>query len=112
MLNQQNTRSPVASIDASLPTLFKIRQNRHESLVENCKRFFAVTEVLKHIDMDLGRALVRLTGGILKTDHEMVKNKAKQATTDDDSKTDVTCSDDARKKTETASVGEKQATDT
>ena len=79
MLSQESTRSPVAGIDASIQALHKLRQNRHESLVDYRRRFVAVTDVLKHTEVELGKSLTRLVDASLKSNGGLARNKATEA---------------------------------
>lgn len=76
MINQEGSRCPVAATDASIAALYKIRQNRYESLTEYKKRFVAATEVLEHTKVNLGRALVGLTDKTLKKEKSIERSKA------------------------------------
>lgn len=66
MLNQQDTKNPMVAIDVTMQALFKLRQNRYESLVVYRKRFAAVIDVLKHSKIDLGKALTKAVDASLK----------------------------------------------
>lgn len=66
MLNTEGSRCPTAAADAALAALYRLRQNRYESLDEYRKRFTAATEVLEHIDVNLQKALVGLADKCLK----------------------------------------------
>lgn len=66
MLNQQGARSPVMATYSSLAAIFRLKQARHEDLVEYRKRYTAATQVLDHVGVKLGGALQKLANGILK----------------------------------------------
>lgn len=53
MLNQEGSKCPSAAADAAMAALYRIRQNRHETLTEYRKRFRAATEVLEHMEVNL-----------------------------------------------------------
>lgn len=76
MLNQEGSIYTVATADASLSAVYKLRHNRHESLLEYRKRFVAATEVLEHIDLNLEKAFVGLTNKWIQAEE---KNKRKDA---------------------------------
>lgn len=68
MLNTEGSRSPTASAYSAMQALFKLRQNRYESLEEYRKRFTAATEVLEHVDIQIQKSLVGLTDSLLKSE--------------------------------------------
>lgn len=59
MLNNQGARSPVVATHASISIVFRMRQNRHEGLIEFRNRLVAATKVLEHIEVRLRFALWR-----------------------------------------------------
>lgn len=61
MLNQQDSKSPVVRAVSSISAVFRIRQKRHEGLQDYRTRFMATVDVLKHIGVELGRALVTIS---------------------------------------------------
>lgn len=76
LLNQEGSRCPIAATDATIAAMYKVRQNRHETLTEYKKRFSAVTEVLEHINVSIGKALVALTDKALKADYNVTRTAA------------------------------------
>lgn len=66
MLNQQGSRSPSVITCSALAAVFRIRQNRHEELIEFRKKFVAATQVLEHVGINLGSALDKMTNTLLK----------------------------------------------
>lgn len=79
MLNQQGSKSPMVAAYDSIFTLTMVRQNMHESLMDYRKRFVAATQVLEHIEVDLGTALKKIVGTKLKTDNETTRESATSA---------------------------------
>lgn len=76
MLNQQGARSPVQATYSSLMAVFRMRQNRHEELIEFRKRFVAATQVLEHIGVKFGGALEKIANKILKEDKKLERSDA------------------------------------
>lgn len=66
ILNQESSRSSIASEVASMAALHLLRQHQHEPLAEYQKRFVAASEVPKHLNIDLGKTLVGLSTKNLK----------------------------------------------
>lgn len=75
MINQQNTKIMIVEVDYSIQSLSKLRQQKNESLAEFRKRFVAVTDVLKHIEVQLGRTLVRIVDETLKDNIGVVRTR-------------------------------------
>lgn len=68
MLNQQESKSPPMSALSAIIAMFRMEQGQYEGLVEYRRRFVAAVEVLDHIEVDLGKALVKLVRNTLKDD--------------------------------------------
>lgn len=60
ILNQEGSSSSVAAADHALVSMYRAHQNWLESLTGYRRRSSAATEVLDHIDIELGKALVCL----------------------------------------------------
>lgn len=66
MMNQQETQYPTVSTLLSVQALFSMRQNKYESLEDYRTRFEVAVQVLEHIGVDLGKALVKRVDEIFK----------------------------------------------
>lgn len=76
MLNQQGSKSPVVAAYSSIIALTRVRQNRHESLMDYRKRFIAASQVLEHIEVDLGTSLKKIVGKTLQSDGVTTRESA------------------------------------
>lgn len=65
MMNQQETQCPTVSTLLSIMALFVMRQNKYESLDDFRTRFEVSVQVLEHMGVDLGRALVKRVDKLL-----------------------------------------------
>lgn len=82
MLNTEGSRCPEVAADAAVATLYRLRQNRYESLSDYQKRFTAASEVLEHLELEVARMLVGLTNKRLedgKTVHTASSEDRKEA---------------------------------
>lgn len=68
MINHQDTCYPTLSAFVTVLTLLKLYQFRHETLEDYRTKFEAAVEVVKHVGVDLPKALTRLTDESLKAD--------------------------------------------
>ena len=77
MMNQETSRSPIASSVGAMKALHRMRQNHHESLTEYQKRFTGAAEVVHDMGIGLDVAYHRLVEKSL----EKVEKKKKEDAT-------------------------------